>query len=262
LSKLLGRDCFNDGEIRLYAHADIGDEAAEIFAGRSGEDITPVEFESLDLDQLAPYLLLLAAQDRAEALLAEAASAAERSCLEARRQGVEQGLADAKENVLPALVAFADAGQSLIVFEEQLISSCTPQIVSLALEIAEKVVGKALAEDPSIIASVLERAKQQVNQAKQIRVRLHPEDFKFLAETRPGMIKMGELEGRLIEILPSEEISRGGCRLETEIGVVDATMPTQLDEIRRQLLDDGAPTASTQHIAARPEFDRTMFEER
>ncbi len=150
--------------------------------GAAGEDVRPVEFDSLDLVQLGPYLLMLAAQDRADALLTEAASAAEQSRQEARCQGAEQGRAEAKEDVLPALVAFADAGQSLIVFEEQLISSCTPQIVSLALEIAEKVVGKALGEDPSIIASVLERAKQQVIEAKQIRVRLHPEDYRFLAE--------------------------------------------------------------------------------
>jgi flagellar biosynthesis/type III secretory pathway protein FliH len=41
----------------------------------------------------------------------------------------------------------------------------------------------------------------------------------------------------MIEVLPSEEIARGGCRLETESGVIDATVPTQIDEIRRQLLD-------------------------
>ncbi len=62
--------------------------------------------------------------------------------------------------------------------------------------------------------------------------------------------------------LPSEEISRGGCRLETEIGVVDATTPTQLEEIRRQLLDDAGQTALAQNSAAKLEFDKTTFEER
>ena len=42
---------------------------------------------------------------------------------------------------------------------------------------------------------------------------------------------------RTIEVVTSEEIVRGGCRLETESGIVDATIPTQIDEIRRQLLD-------------------------
>lgn len=262
MSRLLARDGLKDGEIRLYLNEDVHESGSEAVCDRSAEVVRQVEFESLDWIELGPYLLLLAAQDRAEALLAEAAREAEQRRQEARRQGAEQGRADSKEDILPALVAFADAGQSLIVFEEQLISRCTPQIVQLALEIAEKVIGKAVVEDRAIIDSVLQRAERQVLEARQIRVRLHPADFKFLAETRPDIIRRGESDGRVVEILPSEEITRGGCRLETEIGVVDATIPTQLDEIRRQLLDDGSQTAAVPSFETKSEFHRTTFEER
>lgn len=262
MSRLLARDGLKDGEIRLYVDENVHECGSEATWERSAEVVRHVEFESLDWVALGPYLLLLAAQDRAEELIAAAARDAEQSRQEARRQGAEQGRADSKDDILPALVAFADAGQSLIVFEEQLIARCTPQIVRLALEIAEKVIGKAVAEDRAIIDSVLERAERQVIEARQIRVRLHPADFKFLAETRPDIIRRGENDGRVIEILPSEEISRGGCRLETEIGVVDATIPTQLEEIRRQLLDDGSQAGAIPGIETKSEFLQTTFEER
>jgi flagellar biosynthesis/type III secretory pathway protein FliH len=40
-----------------------------------------------------------------------------------------------------------------------------------------------------------------------------------------------------VEVVTDEDLNRGGCRLETEIGVIDATVPTQIAEVRRQLLD-------------------------
>ena len=58
---------------------------------------------------------------------------------------------------------------------------------------------------------------------------------------RPDLLAMGNDTGRTIEVVSDVELSRGGCRLETEMGVVDATVPTQIEEMRRQLLDEDAP---------------------
>ena len=57
------------------------------------------------------------------------------------------------KNCLPSMVAFANAGQSLIVFEERLISRHTAQLVRLALDIAEKIIRKTVQEDPQIVAT-------------------------------------------------------------------------------------------------------------
>jgi flagellar biosynthesis/type III secretory pathway protein FliH len=103
--------------------------------------------------------------------------------------------------------------------------------------VAEKVVGKALEEDPLIVASVLERARTELPQARSIRIWLHPLDYQLLSDCRPDLVWVGEKGGRTVEVVPSEEIERGGCRVETEMGVVEATVPMQLEEIRRQMLE-------------------------
>jgi flagellar biosynthesis/type III secretory pathway protein FliH len=69
-------------------------------------------------------------------------------------------------------------------------------------------------------------------------VRLHPADYEILAAIRPELIRAGDQGGRKVEVLASDEIGRGGCRIETEIGIVDASLPTQFQEIKRQLLDE------------------------
>jgi flagellar assembly protein FliH len=185
--------------------------------------------------------ILAAARQRAEAIIMQAQHEAETLRYEAHAQGVtsgrEEGREQARQELLPSLVAFAQAGQSLIVLEEHLIERFTPQLVRLALDIAERVVGKQVEGDPRIVASVLERARAELPQARFVRIWLHPLDHQTLVELRPDLVWVGEKGGRKVEVLSSEEIERGGCRVETEMGTVDATIPVQMQEIKRQMLD-------------------------
>jgi len=238
LSKLVGRDGVKAEDIRIFRQATLnGDASLPPPDLKNGVNCRGFEFESLDLIEVAPWLVLQSAQDKACAMIEEAVAQVEEIRAAATRDGAVAGREKAMKETLPSLIALADAGQSLIVFEEQLISRCTPQIVALALEIAEKVIGKAVQADAEIVARVLERAKQETLDAKRIRVWLHPDDHRVLAEMRPDLVKMGSDGGRTIEIAAAENVARGGCRIETESGLVDATIPTHLDEIRRQLLD-------------------------
>jgi flagellar assembly protein FliH len=207
------------------------------------------ELESLDLVNLGPYLLLLQAQEKAEELISSARAEADKIHQHSRLNGAAQGRGEAKQEALPAAMAFANVGQSLIVLEEQMIARYTPSMVQLALEIAEKVVHKAVAAEPEIVAAVLERARQEVSEARRVCVRLNPKDHELLGEIRPDLLTLGNDAGRVIEVVPDEDVTRGGCRIETDIGVIDATLPTQLGELRRQLLDQESLAVSANAMA-------------
>ena len=242
----MGRDRLKEGDVRPYVQSNLnGESHARLVDEREPQNYRQVHLESLDLIQLGPYLLALAAEEKAQHVVTQAQAQVQEIRNEALRQGAAQGREQAKQDLLPSLIAFADAAQALIVFEEQLISRYTPQMVRLALEIAEKIIGQTLNHHPEVVESVLERAKHEVADARQIRIWLHPADFQLLSEIRPDLVKMGDKAGRKIDVAASEEISRGGCRLETEIGLVDATVPTQFDEIRRQLLGEPSPNGAT-----------------
>jgi flagellar assembly protein FliH len=248
----MARDRLNEGEVRPCPQPEVGGQANRIDADPG--PLQQVRYESLDLIDLAHHLLLLTAEEKARKIMAEAEIEAKRLCEEARRTGYQQGREEGKQEILPSLVAFGHAGQMLIVLEEQMVARYTPQIVRFALEIAEKIIGRAIVHDPQIVASVLERAKREAAEAKQVRIWLHPADYRALCETRPDLIAIGGETGRTIEVVPSDDVTRGGCRLETEMGLIDATLPAQIDEIRRQLLDeDSAQMPQTAaHAIGRP----------
>ena len=263
MSKIVFRDAFDEAEIERYQeialHALIeaepeiaipheessGDSSDLSNRGAGTADVLvpqgEVDAESGDVVQ-SPEDLLLTARQEAEAILTQAREQAEAARQEAmqqgRAQGLEEGRQQSKAEFLPALVAFAQAGQSLLVLEEQLFSQLTPELVRLGLAIAEKIIGKQVAEDPDIIATVLERARAELPHANQVRIWLHPEDYQLLSELRPDLVSIGEIGGRRIEVCETPDLVRGGCRVETEMGVVDASLPVQLQEIGRQLLDE------------------------
>jgi flagellar biosynthesis/type III secretory pathway protein FliH len=238
LYKLLCKDSLDANEVHPYRELDLGLPEEPAAEPSEAEPQAAEPEEIFDWSAVAPLVCLTAAQQSAAEIVTDARRQAEALRQEANEQGKALGREEAKKEMLPALTSLAQAGQSLIVFEERMVNRFTSEIVRLALEIAEKIVGKAVDEDPEIVASVLERARREVPDARLVRVRLNPADYHILAEMRPELVRMGDDGGRKFEVLPADEIPRGGCRIETEIGIVDATIPTQFEEIRRQLLDE------------------------
>jgi len=247
LSKRLSRDRLQPADVIPYRQEG-EDTAPNSDAKPSLQGYRDFEFDSLDLINLGPFLLLMEAQAKATALIDTARQEAEALLEQARLEGAAQGREEAKQEILPSAVAFANAGQTLIVFEQQMIAHYTPEMVRLALAIAEKIVHRTAAADPEIVTSVLERARREVMDARRIRVHLNPADYELLAETRPDLLTIGHDTGRAIEVVADEQVSRGGCRLETEIGIVDATLPTQIAEVRRQLLDEEVKQSSAMQL--------------
>jgi flagellar assembly protein FliH len=239
LSRLVAGAGLHPDAVSVYPEHTLPNDPGGALAqfGRD-RDCRVIEFDSIDVIEFAPWVVLSAAQERAAALIAEAQSAAEEIRQRAQRDGAAAGREDAKQEAASAAIAFANAGQALIVLEEQLIARYAPRLVQLALEIAEKVIGEAVTLDATVAALVLERAKNEVLHAKQMRIYLHPDDRQILEELRPELFQSDNPSRRTIEIVDAVDVGRGGCRLVTESEVVDGTIATQLDEVRRQLLDD------------------------
>ena len=195
--KAVIRNALSEGEILPYQETDL----SHLLTEQEG-----AEEDSLATDQEKPEAILAEARRQAEDLRKEAHQ-------QGMARGLEEGREEARKELLASLDAFAQAGQSLIGLEEQLVLRLTPEIVSLAMEVAEKVLNKQVKDDPQIAASVLERARVEIPYAREVRIWLNPVDYQALSEMRPDLVRIGKEEGRNIEVAASEEIGRGGCRV-------------------------------------------------
>jgi type III secretion protein L len=108
------------------------------------------------------------------------------------------------------------------------------ELVKLAISIAEKIVGRTVETEPGIVLRCVREALQSVRNDRKITIRVNPDDEPVLREHTNSLKMLGNVVGNLV-IAVNPSIAVGGCIVESEIGVIDAQISTQLASIERAL---------------------------
>ncbi len=173
-------------------------------------------------------LIREAAEAQARATLAQAQAQADRMQKEAAAEGRERGMAAVSELLVAARAESARTRRE-----------STGELRALAVKIADKLLGRALALDPSVVVDLAAQALEHAGEPRALRLRCHPDDLDLLEHGRPRLLDRCRSLGAL-RIEASDDVPRGGCVLESELGAVDARLSTQLDAIERALRGDSA----------------------
>jgi flagellar assembly protein FliH len=172
-----------------------------------------------------------AAREEAQAILAAARTEAEAIRAEAEAAGEAAGLARWEER----------AGE-LTRAEGRLLEEARGQLLQLALRIAEKVLRQRLEMAPDAILPMVEEALQAArgHVAGRVVLRLHPLDA---ATVTPQLERLRQQNRGFesLEVLRDASLSRGGCRVETQFGTIDASIETQLRAIESLLRRGASP---------------------
>jgi flagellar assembly protein FliH len=149
---------------------------------------------------------------------------------EAYRKGFEDGKQEAIKAVQQELTILRQNMTGLmqrIPGEMNLrIAQAEPQLVELTLALARKVLQEESEQSRELIKRVLKAALEQVKDQTVIAIHLNPAD---LQEIQPQFS-----DGR-VELIPDANIQPGGCRIETDMGELDATLETQWEAVRKSI---------------------------
>lgn len=148
-----------------------------------------------------------------------------------RQEGYEEGYRDG----LVALESFKKShaeqmservGQLLRSFDHELSaleSEMAHALARTAVLLARQVLRDELQARPETVAQVAREALETIAaSARQITVRVHPDDLSFV-----GTQAQDALQTRGARLLPDPAIGRGGCRVESDVGAVDASIETR-----------------------------------
>ena len=116
----------------------------------------------------------------------------------------------------------------------QVVHDTDNMVVSLALEVARKLVSDMPVSVPMVEAAVRD-ALSHVESSSQVTVRLHPADLELLQKAASPVLG-SEQAPNDFRFLSSVEVSRGGCLVETRFGTVDARRETKFDLVNKNLL--------------------------
>lgn len=140
------------------------------------------------------------------------------------REGYEEGLRQLNEVISDAKRKYG-----------KILAGAETELLKLSLKIAERIVGKALELDRSILLDIIHKAIQSLKYQKEIRIRIHPDDVAYLKDQKMQLYAMLG-ESKEIEVVEDPLVGKGGCIIDTEIGTIDARLETQLKVMERTLI--------------------------
>jgi flagellar assembly protein FliH len=106
-------------------------------------------------------------------------------------------------------------------------------LVRLALTLAQSLVRESLAVHPELIAAIVRETIADVPPFSQgTRLRLHPEDAALLRAHLEKELGAGWI------VVEDASLLRGGCRIETSAGEMDATLQTRWQKLGAALAQD------------------------
>jgi flagellar biosynthesis/type III secretory pathway protein FliH len=183
--------------------------------------------------------VVVAAEEQAKAILARAEAEAQASTerlaaaraeavAAGRAEGVRQGREEGHAEALGILAAAR--AQGLAEHRKHREAG-----IAIGRKMAEKILGRALALDPSIIAELAEQAILASRpRGGPVVVHAHPEDVAALTHARQAWLaSLAAVTD--IRVVPEAGLERGSCVVETPVGRLDARLATQLDALEAAL---------------------------
>ena len=177
--------------------------------------------------------LVESAKQQAAALLettnVQAAELKTKAQQEGFQTGREEGLVQVQQEWQQKLATAIDLLSRAD--EERLsrIRSSEPELLKLAVGIAEKIIGTVLKLDPGIQLALVKEALAGVSTAGSMTIKVNPADCQFIMDNLPAVQQVFN-EPIPIKIEGDQGIISGNCFIETNHGNLDARIKTQLEQ--------------------------------
>jgi type III secretion protein L len=138
------------------------------------------------------------------------------------REGLEQGKAEMSEQIVATL------GQSNLYF-----SKIEDALIDVVMKAVRRVIGEF--DDRERVERIVRQALELLRNQNQVRVKVAPARLDQLKE-RVDTLLASFPRIQLLDVQSDARLPVDGCLLETEFGVIDATVETQLRAIEKALI--------------------------
>ena len=209
---------------------------------------TPVHYA-----QLQAELILNQAREEAEQILSQARQRAEAEQEEIRagardegyREGYAQGIAKAMDDaVRDREETAARMEQDVKAFlekaslaREEMLLQTREELLELCLSIAEKVVRVSLKSSSEVIVRMIQTATERMKRQEWVHIYISGCDARQLAQISPALTPTLGALSQHIKVVPMGDDEGGTCIVETPEEIVDASVSTQMSNIRDVLYD-------------------------
>ena len=161
-------------------------------------------------------------------------------------QGERAGFEAGGQRVEAMLRRLAATIDELTTLRRSMMAQAEREMVELALAIARRVVLREVSIDRDLVVTIARVALERLG-GTSATIRLHPDDHAAVTA------QLGEAwAGLRVRIVPDDGVRRGGCKVESDCGFVDASIDAQFEQIARELVG-GDGVMDLEHVGAAAE---------
>ncbi len=181
--------------------------------------------------------------DDAQAQIDEMRAAAEQEIERQRRQAVEEGNRQGYEvGHQQGMAELDDIRQALLDERRQMqeefdrmIENLEPRFIDTITEVYSHIFGIELAENRDILVHLIDATLRQVESSKTFIVHVSQEDYPFVNMQKQELTETATAGKGIVEIIEDIALGQGACLIETDGGIFDCGIDTQLQALNNKL---------------------------
>ena len=201
----------------------------------------PVEEEGPDLEEIKAEAQAML--DDAQAQIDEMMENAKREIEQERRQALEEANRQGYDDGYNRGHAEADEIKRELEAEKQrlyeeydsLVEKLEPKFIDTITDIYSHIFGIELADKRDILVHLIDSTLRHVESSKTFLVHVSKEDYPFVNMHKQELTEGATAGKGLVEIIEDIALSQGACLIETDGGIFDCGVDTQLQELTNRL---------------------------
>ncbi len=221
----------------LDALTDEDAESAVIKSGKASELAAEKEALAAEIQSLREEIE--SAKGEAEQILENARNEAEALKAQAYEEAKRQGYTDGNAEGMAAVEKIREETQamqeSLVKEYEEKFAALEPEFIDTISGIYEHIFKVDLSSYRNMVMQLLEDTFDSVEDNRNIIIHVNKEDFADVAARKDELIEQAGLLADHVEFISDVTLGPGGCMIETDGGIYDCSLETELAELRRKL---------------------------
>ena len=152
-----------------------------------------------------------------------------------KKSAFEEGYRIGLEKAQSDMQAFRDNLSEFMNARKDVFEYIAPDILEISVDIAKKIIKKELESDPQVLMNTIVEVLRTISKSEpKITIRVRPQSVQFIKDTIPNVTYQYGIESK-INIVADPSIEDGGCVFQTNNGIVDASIDTQVEIIKKAL---------------------------
>jgi len=206
------------------------------------EQISTVHSEKEDLDRLKQAFQVeldewhIEQEKEKQRTELEAELTFNQSAEEGYNKGYQEGLEQGKQKYTSLVDQAKETVELSKTDYHNKLTESTQVMLELAFTIARKIVGDALEKDDSAWLTLVKEAVTEIREQEEVKIYIHPSWYETTLQQKKELQGIA-LRTRELLIFPDDSLNENDCLIETPYGQIDASVDSQLRELKRVLVE-------------------------